>query len=195
MQVSDGNGGTIATTTLRYHVHNGPVRNPNFSCEAEPYFVDGNGNGVLDCGTVNGVSAAINGDKSFSYIGEYFWQVQDGQISTASNLIHRENAFVYGDPLGTKKLLSNAFNGWFDGTHSIDQNTSFNAIQVFALIFLFFEADSEKHIGELCNGGVIGSTAPDCGGTFVPVGPFDSNFSIKNMNGTIGNAMSEFKTN
>ncbi len=192
---SDGNGGTVASTTLRYHVFNGPIRNPNFSCEAEPYFVDGNGNGRLDCAVVNGFSVATGGDVSFSYIGEYFRQVQDGNVTAGSQLIPRDNAFVYGDPLGTKKLLSNAFNGWFDGTRSIDQNTSFNSIQVFALIFLFFEADEEKHIDELCNGGAIGGTTTDCEGAFVPVGPFDSNFSLKNMNGTIGNAMTEFKTN
>ncbi len=188
-------GGDISSNSVTYHVFTGPVRNPNFSCEAEPFFVDGNGNGRLDCGIVNGVSSAINGDKSYSGEWEFRDALNSSAIPAGTVLRPRENAFVYGDPIGTKKLLSNAFNGWFDGQHTIDQNTSFDSIQVFALIFLFFEADSEKHMEELCNGGAIGGTTASCDGSFVPVGPFDANFSLKNMNGTIGGAIVDFKTN
>ncbi len=188
-------GGTVASHSTRYDVNSGPVRNPNFSCEAEPFFVDGNGNGRLDCGIVSGVSSAINGDTSYSGEWEFRDALNSSAIPAGTVLRPRENAFVYGDPIGTKKLLSNAFNGWFDGQHTIDQNTSFDSIQVFALIFLFFEADSEKHMEELCNGGAIGGTTASCDGSFVPVGPFDANFSLKNMNGTIGGAIEDFKTN
>ena len=194
--VVTANSRTVAQLSLNYQVHSGPIRNRHFACEGEPYFVDGNGNGKLDCTrNAQGFSIATEGDISFSYMEEYLRAKEENRVPSSSALIPRKNAFVFKDPVGTKKLLSNAFNGWFDGNHSIDQNTSFDAIQTFALIFLFFEADGEKHIKELCNGGAIGGGTSSCSGAFVPVGPFDRQNGFKSMNGVIGKAMDEFKTN
>lgn len=130
--------GSDANLVKNYFIPNGPVLNPNWKCEFEPFFADGNNNGKLDCGS----SGPINGDKTFSGM----WEVQNaymkcGQTDSCQNLniMPRENAYQFADPVGPKKLLTTAFNGWFDGKHSITSSTELNALQVFSLIFMFFE--------------------------------------------------------
>ncbi len=59
----------------------------------------------------------------------------------SGTLLSRDNGFVFGDPVGAKKLLTTAFNGWFDGTHTINAQTNLNALQVFGLVFLTFSRE------------------------------------------------------
>jgi hypothetical protein len=195
---SAGGTQTMDQTNKNYWVFEGPVRNPNFSCDAEPFFVDGNANGTLDCEvTAEGYSqaSAASGDVSFSGDWEYQWYLMDGSLSDATRtarqasvLLPRDNAYAFGDPVGTKKLMSTAFNGWFDGKHTLTETTSLDALKVFALIYLFFEegSDGNKHIEGLITGQ----------SEFMVESPmFSGNGDVKSMNGSIGKGFLQYKTN
>jgi hypothetical protein len=186
-----GGAQTLQTVAANYWIFNAPIPNPNFQCEGEPYFVDGNGNGTLDCGTVLNVSTAINGDISFSGSWEYSWYISDPSLDAPTAaaralkpMRERENAFAFANPIGTKKLMSTAFNGWFDGTHTISSTTDFNALQVFALVYLFFEEGNEyKNI----DGIISGQTR------FSVESPIFENEDLLNMNKSIGQGLIDFR--
>lgn len=144
----------LSAAAANYYIFEGPVPNPNFLCDKEPFFVDGNANGTLDCQVVSGVSQAANGDVTFSWSGEYQWYVSDMSVDQATRtaraanpLRENQNGYAFGDPVGTKKLLTTAFNGWFDGKHTISATTDFSALQIFALIYLYYtEGEGNRYI-------------------------------------------------
>jgi hypothetical protein len=199
----DFNGSTAGTPTVddvttTYNVQNGPVRNPNFKCEAEPFFIDGNSNGQLDCETSGGFSqaSASSGDRSFSGNMEYQNYLNGPGLSNEQRtqrqnqpLRPRENAYEFGDPVGTKKLLSLAFNGWFNGTTTLDANTQLNGLQKFALLFLFMSTGNEgmKDIGDLVPGQ----------SRFIMVMPGDGasggGMELGSINDQIGKGFTEFR--
>ena len=140
-------GGTVEARITNFFIPNGPVANPNWRCDQEPFFADGNGNGKLDCDTANPNAQPSGGDKSYSAM----WEVQKSQMTCSSNnscgafnVMPRENAYQFADPVGPKKLLTTAFNGWFDGKHSLSSTTELNALQTFSLIFMFFEEGTDE---------------------------------------------------
>ncbi|OFZ15356.1 MAG: hypothetical protein A2Z20_06805 [Bdellovibrionales bacterium RBG_16_40_8] len=182
----------LQTVAANHWIFNAPIVNPNFACAGEPFFIDGNNNGKLDCGLVGGVSRAINGDVSFSGEWEYNWYISDPGLDgatasarAANPLREVDNAFAFRNPVGTKKLLATAFNGWFDGKHSISSTTDFNALQVFALVYLFFEdGDEYKYIDDIISGQNRFSIESPA---------FDDNEEMITINKAIGQAMLDFK--
>lgn len=178
-----------------------PIRNINFNCEAEPYFIDGNGDGRLNCETVNGMSQATqsSGDLSFSSLDEYKRYVNNPAVSAAERvrrealrLNSRDNAFEVANPAGMKKLMAMAFNGWFDGTHELTSTTALDALQSFALVYMFMTSGGEtKHIEGL---GPTGSSAE-----YQVVAPLFSSAAqsgsgpdVKRFNDALGKAFSQF---
>jgi hypothetical protein len=160
-EVSSGNdfspsGGTqtLDSVAISYSIPEGPIRNPNFSCDAEPFFIDGNGNGQLDCTVVSGFSQASGGDISFSSVWEYQNFLNSPNLRPSEKtarqamVLHpRDNAFEYGDPVGTKRLMATAFNGWFDGKHTLTAATELDALQSFSLLYMFMSSGGDsKHI-------------------------------------------------
>lgn len=197
LDTSTAGSQTLADLAANYNIPEGPIRNPNFSCDAEPFFIDGNGNGKLDCETVGGFSqaSASSGDKSFQGTYEYSWYLNDPSIDNSTRtarqsqiLRPRDNAYEYGDPLGTKKLMSIAFNGWFDGQHTLTSTQSLDAIQVFSLLYMFMSSGGDtKHIeGVVSNQNEFEVVSPLLG---------DGGGDVKSMNKAIGQAFIEYKTN
>jgi hypothetical protein len=186
----------VDSVTTIYNVQNGPVRNPNFKCEAEPFFIDGNGNGRLDCELVGGFSQAslVSGDRSFSSQGEYQNYINAPGLSADTRnqrqnqtLRPRQNSYEFGDPVGTKKLLSLAFNGWFNGATTLDANTQLNGLQKFALLYLFMSTGNEgmKEIGNwIPNQSRFMMITPGEGGNGMTLGT---------VNDQIGKGFSEFR--
>jgi hypothetical protein len=178
-----------------------PIRNINFNCEAEPYFVDGNGDGKLNCEIASGVSQVTqaSGDVSFSSVDEYKRYITSPAVSVAERarrqalkLISRDNAFEVANPAGMKKLMAMAFNGWFDGAHELTSATTLDALQSFALVYMFMTGGGEtKHIEGL---GPV-----DGGAEYLVIAPlFSSNTAsstgpdIKRFNDALGKAFSQF---
>lgn len=186
----------IATAAANYSIATGPIRNPNFKCDGEPFFVDGNGNGILDCEVSGGYSqaSASSGDISFSGDWEYQNWKQDPSLSGAQQTARaalpfrpRDNGYEFGDPVGTKKLLSTAFNGWFDGAHTLSSTTNLNALQVFALVYMFFSQGGESRY---IDGIVSGYNE------FIVEAPiFSDGGQVPAMNQAIGKSFTQFKTN
>jgi hypothetical protein len=138
---------SFAAATSFDQIHNGPVLNANHRCGAEPFFVEtGTANGKLDCNAAN--TAAAAGDVSFSGIHDYErWRHDPANAAHASKPLQRNpNGFVFANPIAVRNLLSTAFPGWFDGAHSIAPGTRFTGLQVFALIYLFFEEKGQDGI-------------------------------------------------
>lgn len=190
----DGDGGNGNTSFLNsyrmFRVNTGPVTNPGWKCSFEPFYIDMNGNGKLDCNTAD--TAAVT-DVTFSGMWDYGNWVNDmspAAISESRNtktLMKNDNAYSFKDPVGTKKLLTTAFSGWFDGTRSLSTTTDLNAIQNFALIFLFFEeGDGQKSIGSM-SGLPTGAT-----GQFEVTGPTQGGGSDSALNDAIGKGFQNF---
>ena len=55
-----------------------------------------------------------------------------------------QNAYAYGNPEAAKALLSTAFTGWLDGTHTLTSSTNLNSLQGFALIYMLLATESDK---------------------------------------------------
>jgi hypothetical protein len=117
-----------------YMVASGPVVNHASLCSFEPFYIDTNANGKLDC-AADDLSTA-EGDISFSND----WEASNyvGKNPTVQFKLN-DNGYSFKDPAGAKKLMNTAFPGWFDGTHTIDANTEFDSLQGLALIYLYFE--------------------------------------------------------
>lgn len=187
---------TFSDVAGNTQVNNGPYKNPNFACAKEPFFIDGNANGVLDCDPTDATKTlASSHDISFSQIWEYQnWYNDVNNTSTLKSnpLIARQNGYQFSDPVAAKKLLTTAFNGWFDGAHTISATTDLNALQVFGLIYLMFSReggiDMDTDGMSLPGDGrftvsMPGDTMPEGGGSSMVV----------NFNHLMGNAFSTFK--
>lgn len=193
---ADANGGqsgvqNFGSAVRQYKIYNGPVLNPNFKCSFEPFYVDKNNNGQLDCSADDTASVT---DVSFSNEWDYGYWVNDPAAASENRssyqLMSAENGYAFDDPVGTKKLLTTAFSGWFDGAHSISSTTNLNSLQAFALVFLFFTEgnDGQRYIDGL-SGLPLGAT-----GKFNVESPqFMSNGSeLAPINQTIGGAFNNF---
>jgi hypothetical protein len=104
---------------------------------------------------VNGIPYSIpaSGDKAFNGEWQYDQWLNDPSVSAsvrtaraAMSLRENQNTYSISNPVGALKLLSVAFNGWFDGLHSLGSTTDLDALQAFALIYLFFEEEGERGI-------------------------------------------------
>jgi hypothetical protein len=161
----DMNGATAGTPTLDSvagfkYVNNGPVRSVSYQCDREPFFVDGNGNGVLDCTTqtVGSVTYSVTAGEDKAFTGSWQYQnwLNDPSLSSSDRtaraalpLYEHRNTYSISDPVAAMKLLSVAFNGWFDGAHSFTATTELNTIQTFALLYMFFEEEGERHLDDM----------------------------------------------
>ena len=189
----DSQGGTqsFLNTYRQIRVNNGPIANGAFKCSFEPFYIDMNNNGKLDCNA--GDTAAVT-DVSFSGMWDYgHWLNDPSPAAVAQNrssyaVKKNDNAYAFKDPVGTKKLLTTAFSGWFDGAHSMSSSTDLNALQNFALVFLFFEeGDGQKDLGTF-SGLPTGAT-----GQFEVTDPMEGSDSLSLLNNSIGKAFQTFK--
>ncbi len=189
-----GNG-NFSEVASNKQIHNGPYVNPSFRCDKEPYFIDGNNNQQLDCDPSNPTNTiASSNDISFSSSHEYTrWYSMPGNnnpLRTAA-LQGRDNGYVFGDPAGAKKLLTTAFNGWFDGAHTIAADTNLNALQVFGLVFLTFSREGGLNIEKTGTGLAAGS--------FILQMPSDSEVAdsgvdkVVNINNLLGGGLRSLK--
>lgn len=140
-------GATNEGLVTNFFIPSGPVANPNWRCDQEPFFKDGNGDGKLNCDTANPHSPALNNDVSYSdfYAVQRAQQMNQQSGSGSFTYSANDNAYQFSNPAGPKKLLTTAFNGWFDGAHTLSATTDLDALQAFSLIFMFFE-ESNKEI-------------------------------------------------
>lgn len=149
---------TLSSVSEVKMVPHGPIANPNFKCSSEPYFIDANSNGNLDCeitsvvinGTTYNSTRAGQGDLTFSNIAEYNrWLNAPGLTAgekaarEALSLQVRNNGYIYSDPIGTMNLMSLAFNGLLDGYHDLSKSTKLDALQAFTLTYLMLSQEGD----------------------------------------------------
>jgi hypothetical protein len=169
-------------------ISSGPALNPSHKCSFDPYYIEtGTANGQLDC-DVDDV-AATNGDVSFSNMWEFDrWMQDPAHQSQQVELKRNANGYRFSNPAAVKNLMNTAFPGWFDGSHTIDSSTRFNALQVFSLIYLFFEGNGNDglHVEGLAPEGQHGG--------FMSLSPVMSgNNKVPSFNKAFGNGLITFK--
>jgi hypothetical protein len=147
-------GGTQGfNATFKYFVLDmGPVPNPVWHCSGEPFFVapvsaTGSAAYTLSCSADD--TAVTAGYKTFGNKWDYYnWlnepTTETPARSTRALVENSNNAFAYGDPDAAKALISTAFNGWLDGSHSLTETTRLNALQAFGLIYMTLSQDSDR---------------------------------------------------
>ncbi len=170
-------------------VPSGPAANPSHKCSFNPYYVEtGTANEKLDCN--EGDAAATSGDVSFSNMWEFDrWRNDPANAAHASaELKKNANGYRFSNPAAVKNLMNTAFPGWFDGSHTIDSSTRFNALQVFSLIYLFFEGNGSDGLH-------VEGLAPDGEqGGFMPMSPVMSGGdNVPSFNKAFGNGLTTFK--
>lgn len=138
----DGDAQNSTTITwddnvVNYQIPNAPAANPVFRCSGQPWFIDGNSNGVLDCNEDDTDETTASGDMSFAYSGDAQRYMRENNVTEP--LIANQNGYAFGDPVGAKTLVTTAFKGWLDGQHSLTSTTNLTALQTLALVFLYME--------------------------------------------------------
>ncbi len=121
----------------------GPYLNPAHRCSSEPFFVDGNGNGELDCDADD--LAASEGDVTFDEPWK-FEQQHSGELESMeghAELLMNRNGYLFKDGGSTKAWLTTAFGGWFDGEHALTGSSELDALQAFTLMMFFFEGQQD----------------------------------------------------
>ncbi|MGZ3794423.1 MAG: hypothetical protein ACXVCP_18895, partial [Bdellovibrio sp.] len=190
---------TWSDNVVNYQIPNAPAANPVFRCSAEPWFIDGNGDGVLNCNAND--TAASGTDKTFSYDGDAQRYIASQANPGSIRLLPNQNGYAFGDPVGAKTLVTTAFKGWLDGAHSLSSTTTLNALQGLALVFLYFEEGGGGSGGRhICSNG----SAPVCldpsnpNATYQTTTPIfegggPTNNPLLDMNKAFGASLSTFK--
>lgn len=196
--------GTQSFTDLtRYNsVSMGPIINKNHVCSSEPYYIDTNGSGSIDCAAnsynIGGVTYSVNtasgGDISFSSFAEYEAWVNDQTISESTQmgraslvLKTNQNIYTYSNPLKMQNIMTIAYNQIGDDKNLVTKKTKFDALKAFGFI---------NYV--LLKEGDLGFQIPNYSTST------NENFSIINLKGIgktsgfnhyLGKSFKQFKTN
>ncbi|MGZ3773981.1 MAG: hypothetical protein ACXVCN_09710 [Bdellovibrio sp.] len=201
----DGDSGNGVTVTwddnvVNYQIPNAPAKNPVFRCSGQPWFIDGNGDGALNCSADDSTVATGSNDIAFASAGEAQNYIRNNSLANVKLLVN-QNGYAYGDPVGAKTLVTTAFKGWLDGNHSLTSTTNLNGLQSLALIFLYFEEGGGGSSGrEICSHDSSGarvcldSSNPNAHyQTNVPIFEGGSANPVMDMNKAFGAALTTFK--
>lgn len=175
----------------------GPVLNPIWKCSGDAFYINGSASGntwELNCNAND--NGTLYGDVSFSNMWEYYRWVNDpnhfAERVAMILLPNPRNGYAFGNPEGAKSLISTAFNGWLDGTKSFTATTKINALQAFALLYLYLDQDSDRRWSEPLSTAVSGSH-----GSFFMALPMDysdgSDDMVLMFNKVFGNGFDTFK--
>jgi len=191
---SDSGSGSFQSVAETAQIFSGPAANPTYNCSLDPFFIDTNGNGVLDYQTNATTGVVTCSEVSFNNAmaaADYIWgrNGQTAHPSAAAKMIpNPANGYNYGDPNSATSLLHVVFGPLLDGKHSLTPTTALNAVQAFGLVYMLLSSNNNK----VNVNGLLPNTNGHPQNTFEIVMPVCGNGTLAECNAAIAGGFTTY---